>query len=128
MKCLSFTDETCGSTPLSHSFFFFLQKNIGLDTPVVVIVSVCLVDTVYFFICIPRVPNSYVSRLSFCLWIYTRSVGLLEREIGPSQGLYLNTGQHKHRINAHTPKKHPCPKWDSNQRSQRPSERWQFMP
>jgi hypothetical protein len=29
-------------------------------------------------------------------------VGLLGRVISPSQGLYLNTGQHKHRINAYT--------------------------
>jgi hypothetical protein len=31
------------------------------------------------------------------LWIYTQSIGLLGQVIGPSQGLYLNTGQHKHR-------------------------------
>jgi hypothetical protein len=37
-----------------------------------------------------------VSRL-FSLWIYTQSVGLNGRVIDPSQGLYLNTGQHKHR-------------------------------
>jgi hypothetical protein len=29
-------------------------------------------------------------------------MGLLGRGISSSQGLYLNTGQHKHRINAHT--------------------------
>jgi hypothetical protein len=29
-------------------------------------------------------------------------VGLLGRVISPSQDRYLNTGQHKHRINAHT--------------------------
>jgi hypothetical protein len=32
---------------------------------------------------------------------YTQSVGLLGREINPSQGLYLHTEQYKHRINAH---------------------------
>jgi hypothetical protein len=32
---------------------------------------------------------------------YTQSVGLLKRGISPLQGLYLNTEQHKHRINAH---------------------------
>jgi hypothetical protein len=36
-------------------------------------------------------------------------------EISSLQGLYLHTGQHKHRINAH---RHPCLKWDSNPRSQ----------
>jgi hypothetical protein len=36
--------------------------------------------------------------------------------ISPSQGRYLHTGQHKHRINAHG---HPCFEWDSNPRSQR---------
>jgi hypothetical protein len=59
---------------------------------------------------------------------FTQSVGILERVIGTSQGLYLNTGQHKHRINAHTHTKHPCPKSDSNPRSQRPRERRQFLP
>jgi hypothetical protein len=33
---------------------------------------------------------------------FTQMVGLLERVISTSQGRYLNTGQHKHRINAHT--------------------------
>jgi hypothetical protein len=33
---------------------------------------------------------------------FTQTVGLLGRVISPSQGLYLHTGQHKHRINAHT--------------------------
>jgi hypothetical protein len=34
--------------------------------------------------------------------LFTQSVGLLGRGISMSQGLYLQTGQHKHRINAHT--------------------------
>jgi hypothetical protein len=34
--------------------------------------------------------------------IFTQTVGLLGRVISPSQGRYLHTGQHKHRINAHT--------------------------
>jgi hypothetical protein len=33
---------------------------------------------------------------------FTQRVGLLGRIISTSQGLYLYTGQHKHRINAHT--------------------------
>jgi hypothetical protein len=33
--------------------------------------------------------------------IFTQTVGLLGRVINPSQGRYLNTEQHKHRINAH---------------------------
>jgi hypothetical protein len=40
-------------------------------------------------------------------------MGLLEWGISPSQGRYLHTGQHKHRINAH---RHPCLEWDSNPR------------
>jgi hypothetical protein len=39
---------------------------------------------------------------------FTQSVGYLGRVIGPSQGLYLNTRKHKHRLNAHTHTKHPC--------------------
>jgi hypothetical protein len=34
-------------------------------------------------------------------WSYTHSVGLLGRRISQSQGRYLPTEQHKHRINAH---------------------------
>jgi hypothetical protein len=32
----------------------------------------------------------------------TQTVGLLGRALSPSQGRYLHTGQHKHRINAQT--------------------------
>jgi hypothetical protein len=58
-------------------------------------------------------------------WSYIQSAGLLRQEISPTQGRYLHTGEHKHRINAH---RHPCLEWDSNPRSQRSSERRQFMP
>jgi hypothetical protein len=34
---------------------------------------------------------------------FTQTVGPLGREIRPSQGRYLKTGQQKHRINAYTP-------------------------
>jgi hypothetical protein len=59
---------------------------------------------------------------------FSQTVGLIWGEIRPSQDLYLNTGQHKHRINAYTNTKSPCLEWDSNPRSQRPSERRQFRP
>jgi hypothetical protein len=52
-------------------------------------------------------------------WSFLQTVGLLGWVISSSQGLYLNIGQHKHRINTYT--LHPCPEWDSNPRSQRPS-------
>jgi hypothetical protein len=55
---------------------------------------------------------------------FSQTVGLLGRLISPSQCLYLNTGQHKHRINAHN---YPCLEWESNPQSQRQSERRQFM-
>jgi hypothetical protein len=48
--------------------------------------------------------------LSFLIILQT--VGLLGRVISPSQGLYLNTWQHKHRINAYTPNIHAlCGIW-----------------
>jgi hypothetical protein len=37
----------------------------------------------------------------FSSLIYTQTVGLLGRWISPSQGRYLHTGQHKHRIKTH---------------------------
>jgi hypothetical protein len=45
----------------------------------------------------PRGPWSLISLL-----IYSQLVGLLGRVISPSQGRYLNTEQHKHRINTYT--------------------------
>jgi hypothetical protein len=41
----------------------------------------------------------------FSFLIYTQSIGLLGRGINLLQGLYLYTGHHKHKINAHG---HPC--------------------
>jgi hypothetical protein len=49
-------------------------------------------------------------------FFFTQTVGLVGRVMSPSQGRYLHTGQHKHRINAHT---HPRLEWGSNPRSQR---------
>jgi hypothetical protein len=49
--------------------------------------------------------------------IYTNFVGLLGREISPSQGRYLHTEKPKHRINART-HTHTYLKWDSNPRPQ----------
>jgi hypothetical protein len=51
------------------------------------------------------------------------SIGLLGRVISSSQSLYLHTNKR-----AHTNTKHLCPVWDSNPRSQLPSERRQCMP
>jgi hypothetical protein len=48
-----------------------------------------------------------------------QSVGFLERGSSSSQGGYLHTEQHKHRI---IPDKHSCLEFDSNTRSQRSSE------
>jgi hypothetical protein len=40
--------------------------------------------------------------LQFRNLFFTQTVGLLGRVISQSQGCYLHTGQHEHRINAHT--------------------------
>jgi hypothetical protein len=53
-------------------------------------------------------------------WYFTQSVGLLGRDISPSPGRYLRTGQHEYRIKAH---RHPRLKWYLNPRSQSLSER-----
>jgi hypothetical protein len=58
---------------------------------------------------------------------FSQKVGLLGWVISSSQGLYLNKRKHKHRINAYTHTEHPSFTWDSNPRSQRSSERRQFM-
>jgi hypothetical protein len=69
------------------------------------------IKTRFFFFLLFYIHFSYTVLLRcrgfhFYLWIYTQSIELLRRVTGPSQGLYLNTGQHKHRINAHTPNSH----------------------
>jgi hypothetical protein len=61
----------------------------------------------------------------FSFLIYTQSVGLLGLGISPSQGRYLHTEQHKHRINTHT---HPCLEWNSNPWSQSSSGWRRFIP
>jgi hypothetical protein len=53
-------------------------------------------------------------------WSFYRRYDSFGRVISSSQGLYLNTGQHKNRINAYAHTKHPCLKWVSNPRSQGP--------
>jgi hypothetical protein len=40
--------------------------------------------------------------LIFSFMINLQTVGFLERVISSSQGLYLNTGEYKHRINTYT--------------------------
>jgi hypothetical protein len=65
-------------------------------------------NLIIFYI-LPLIPYSYGFEVIFILWIYSQSVGLLGRVLGPSQGLYLNTGQHKHRKThkyTHTPNIH----------------------
>jgi hypothetical protein len=42
-------------------------------------------------------PGLFFSFIIF----FTQTIGLLGRAISPSQGHYIHTGQHKHRINAH---------------------------
>jgi hypothetical protein len=68
--------------------------------------------------------SSYTLRCRGCFFILiiSKTVGLLGRVISSSQSLYLNTGQHKHRINTYS-----CLVWDWNPRSRLPSERRPFM-
>jgi hypothetical protein len=52
-----------------------------------------------------------LGRFYLSFLIYTRAVGLLERVISSSQGLYPNTRQHKHRkTHIHTPLNIHAPK------------------
>jgi hypothetical protein len=55
----------------------------------------------------------------------TQAVGLPGWGISLTQGLYLHTGQHKHRLNAC---KHPCLKWVPDPRCQCSSRQRQFLP
>jgi hypothetical protein len=68
--------------------------------------SICL--SVCLSLCLPVCLSVYLSTALvglgrfFSLLIYTQSVGLLTREISPSQDRYLHIEQHKQRINAHS--------------------------
>jgi hypothetical protein len=73
-----------------------------------------------------------IEGLSMYLWLYSPFVGswplfqilnLIHSRYDSSQGRYLHTRQHKHRINAH---KYPWLEWDSNTWSQCSSGRRQF--
>jgi hypothetical protein len=55
---------------------------------------------ILFFSSGSTAPLTLASAFKFIIILQT--VGLLVRVISPSQGLYLNTGQHKHRINTYT--------------------------
>jgi hypothetical protein len=77
-----------------------------------------------YLMSIPLIPYPCGVEVFFFLWIYTQTVGLLGRVIGRSQDLYLNTGQHKHRINAraHTPNIHALSGIRTHDHSVRASE------
>jgi hypothetical protein len=67
-----------------------------------------LQDIVYslisFVVTSVLIRSSYTLRCRGCFFILIilQTVGLLGRVISPSQGLCLNTGQHKYRINIYT--------------------------
>jgi hypothetical protein len=55
-----------------------------------------------FYISIPLIPYSYGVEVFIFVLLDLYKIGrLLGRVNGPSQGLYLNTGQHKHRKTEH---------------------------
>jgi hypothetical protein len=60
-----------------------------------IIVAIIIIIIMALWPCVRPWPLFSVSSA------YSQSVGFLERGISPSQGLYLCTVQHKHRINAH---------------------------
>jgi hypothetical protein len=97
------------------------DKNIYLSIWLSVCLSIFL--SIYLFMALQPFVSSWP--LFQFIDLFTQPVGHFGREISPSQGRYLHTGQHRHRINSH---RHPCLKWDSNLWSQRSSERRYFMP
>jgi hypothetical protein len=71
---------------------------------------------------LPYWSTGLITQFIDCL----EAVGLLGRVISSSQGLYPNTGQHKHR-KRRTHIKHLWPRWDSNVQSRPPSDRRLLM-
>jgi hypothetical protein len=88
----------------------------------------------YFFISILLIPYSYsVKVFHFSLDLYTisrtpwTSDWPITRPLPKYRTTQTQKNVHTH-THTHTHTKHPCPKWDSNPWSQRPSEQRQFMP
>jgi hypothetical protein len=75
---------------------------------------------------LPLLPLRSIGLISQFL-DHLQTAGLFGRVISSSQGLYLNTEQHKHR-KTHTHIKHPYPEWDSKPRSRLLSEQRHYMP
>jgi hypothetical protein len=94
-----------------------------------VLYSYCLL--IYFFLLLASLLGSSLPYWSTGLITQfldlSQAVGFLGRVINSSQGLYLNTGQHKHRKTG-THIKHRCPRRDSNSQSRPPSDRRLLMP
>jgi hypothetical protein len=55
-----------------------------------------------FFFSLALQPHWALASAFSASWLFLQTVQLLGRVISSSQGLYLNTGQHKHRINTYT--------------------------
>jgi hypothetical protein len=86
--------------------------------------------SLYFFPLAPLLGSSlpyWSTRLIAPFLDLSQTVGLLGRVISSSQGLYLNTGQYKHR-KTRTYIEHPCPRRDSKPQSRPLSDRRLFMP
>jgi hypothetical protein len=82
-----------------------------------------------FFISFPLIPYSYGSSLFFSLDLYTigRTLWTSDRPVARPLPKHRTT-QTQNNAHTHTHTKQPCPKWDSNPRTQRPRQRRQFMP
>jgi hypothetical protein len=125
------TSNTCSVPLSSNSAFVYFEISLCFQVSLLELIEFpmefCEWIRRLFFLIRSSFTLIRVSRFYFILLIISQSVGLLGRVTGPSQGHYLNTGQHKHR-KTHTHTKHPCLEWNSNTRSRLPSERRQFMP
>jgi hypothetical protein len=76
----------------------------------------------------PRAPT-LDNRADFSVsWAFLQTVGLLERAISPSQGLYLSTGQHKQNKRIYTPNMHVLCGIQTHDPGYRASERRQYIP
>jgi hypothetical protein len=86
IDCNSYFKASCNQTLSSFSKLIMIQE---------------IIHDIYFFPPLGLQPSwSLASDFSFMIILQT--VGLLDRVISSSQGLYHNTGHHKHGINTYT--------------------------
>jgi hypothetical protein len=128
---VTYIPETFANTYNKFTFLIIILRTTWpIQGPIYIVHKFCYLSiylSIYLSVCLSIYGSTVLVGLGrfFSFLMHTQSVGLLGRGISPSQGRYLHTEQHKHRINAH---RYSCLEWNSNPWSQCSSGPRRFMP